>query len=124
MEEGSSSSVYPITSGHSVTSKEQLCSPSLPSQREAGWQANSSRRCVLKCISPLQETKLFPSEVLMGIGTTAPDALGACQLLQGPGVHTVPMHTIIFGFSKCPTRILFLQSQQQPCCTSFHVLSY
>lgn len=66
----------------------------------------------MKRINPTEETSLFPSEVLMGNPrTTTPEALGACQLLQGSGVHPVPMHTDIFGFSKCPTRILSLQSK-------------
>lgn len=57
----------------------------------------------MKLINPIEETSLFPGEVLMGNPrTTTPEALGACQLLQGSGVHSVPMHTDIFGFSKCP----------------------
>lgn len=34
--------------------------------------------------------------------TTSPDALGACQLLQGSGVHPVPMQLVSVDFPNAP----------------------
>lgn len=53
MEEGSNSSVCPYYQWAQCHKQRTALLPSLSSQREAGWQANSSRRRVMKPINPI-----------------------------------------------------------------------